>query len=99
GPSVSNAQWAALFMNMGFTRSQEAEADRGALERLQKAHIDNRGFEAFFERMARSGSMPEFLSDHPSNESRLEMIKEFPNGYTRPVMSDEEWKVFKAYCR
>ena len=36
GGSVSSAKWVDYFLHMGFNRSQEAEADEGALLRLQK---------------------------------------------------------------
>ena len=41
--SSSNVKWTHYFLTMGFSRSQETEADEGALLRLQKAHIDNHG--------------------------------------------------------
>ncbi len=97
--SSSNAKWTKYFLNMGFTRTQEAEADEGALLRLQKAHINNQGFGEFFERLKEMSSFPEFLSDHPSNGSRLEMVSKFQNQDTKPIMTEEEWKIFKNYCQ
>jgi predicted Zn-dependent protease len=99
GGSLASSQWASLFLHMGFTRHQEAEADHGALVRLQKAHISNQGFGDFFERMKEMEIAPSFLSDHPSSEDRLEVVKEFPNQNTTPMMSKEDWKTFKAYCK
>lgn len=98
GPS-SNVGWTNYFLNMGFTRSQEAEADHGALQRLQKAHIDNRGFGQFFERLKEMSSSLDFLSDHPSSQSRQEMVKNYQNEATKPVMTKEEWKTFQSYCQ
>jgi len=97
--SSSNAGWTNYFFNMGFTRTQEAEADEGALLRLQKAHINNRGFGQFFERLKEMASFPDFLSDHPSSGSRSEMVKKFQNQNTKPIMTEEDWKIFKAYCQ
>jgi beta-barrel assembly-enhancing protease len=97
--SSSNVGWTKYFLNMGFTRTQEAEADEGALLRLQKAHINNQGFKNFFERMKELDFGLSFLSDHPSDESRSEMAGKFQNQDTKPIMTDEEWKTFKAYCR
>ncbi len=99
GGSVANVRWTNYFLDMGFTRTQEAQADQGALARLQKAHINNQGFGQFFKRMQESELAPPFLSDHPSNESRSEMVKKFQNQDTKPIMSDEDWKNFKTYCR
>ena len=99
GGSVSNAKWASYFLHMGFSRSQEAEADEGALLRLQKAHVDNKGFREFFARMKKMSLVPSFLSDHPSNQSRSEMAEKFPSQDVKPIMTDEEWKTFKEYCQ
>ena len=99
GPSA-NMELDKLFLNMGFTRHQEAEADHGALVRLQKAHIDNRGFGQFFERLKEMSSFPEFLSDHPSSGSRSEMnSKNSRIKITSPIMTAEDWKIFKDYCQ
>jgi Zn-dependent protease with chaperone function len=91
--------WAGYFINMSFTRQQEEEADEGGLKRLQAAHIDNSGFKHFFERMEKSGFGEKFLSDHPSSESRAELVDDFKNENTRPVMSAEEWAALKHYCK
>jgi len=85
-------------MDMGFSRSQEAQADEDGLARLQKAHVDNQGFRRFFERMAKSGSAPVFLSDHPSNQSRMEMVDRFVNQDVAPIMTRDDWKILKNYC-
>ncbi|MCL2760476.1 MAG: M48 family metallopeptidase [Desulfuromonadales bacterium] len=95
--SSSPVEWANFFAKMSFTRSQEAEADKGALMRLQKASVDNRGFRRFFERMESSEKMPGFFSDHPADSDRINMVKSFPNGHTTPIMTGEEWKILKNY--
>ena len=99
GGSVSNTRWTNYFLHMGFSRAQEAEADEGALRRLQKARIDNQGFKQFFERMKERASVPSILSDHPSNHTRSEMTEKFENTDTTPVMTDQDWKTFKEYCQ
>lgn len=98
GPS-SNVGWTNYFLNMGFTRHQEAEADRGALVRLQKAHISNRGFGQFFQRLQEMGEVPAYLSDHPSSEDRLAMVRRFRDQKTSPIMTAGEWETFKTYCQ
>ena len=97
--SSSNVKWTNFFLKMGFTRAQEAEADEGALLRLQKAHINNQGFRDFFERMKGLSIIPPVLSDHPSDGARSEMVVKFQNRDAKPVMTDEDWKSFKAYCQ
>ena len=97
--SSSNVEWSKYFLHMGFSRSQEAAADEGALLRLQKAHINNQGFKNFFKRMKDLASVPTFLSDHPADQARAEMVEKFQNQNTKPIMTNEEWKNFKASCR
>ena len=99
GGSMANSRWADYFLHMGFSRSQETEADHGGLLRLQKAHIDNQGFKKFFERMKESSVVPALLSDHPADQNRSQMAEEFKNENTTAVMTAEEWKSFQAYCR
>jgi len=98
GTSAAAANWTNYLMDMGFSRPQEAQADEDGLARLQKAHVDNQGFRRFFERMAKSGSAPVFLSDHPSNQSRMEMVDRFVNQDVAPIMTRDDWKILKNYC-
>ncbi len=97
--SSSSMRWTNYFLNMGFTRTQETESDEGALRRLQKAHISNDGFKEFFERMKESTSISAFISDHPSDQSRLEMVEKYRNEEPKPIMTKDEWMAFKAYCQ
>ena len=60
---------------MAFGRSQESEADRLGLIFMSMAGYDPKEAPKFWERMAaRTGgnSTPEFLSTHPSHETRIE---------------------------
>jgi Zn-dependent protease with chaperone function len=98
GEQGAAAGWANTFLNMGFSRTQEAQADEAGLTRLQDAHVDNKGFHDFFERMGDERGMPKFLSDHPTNDERLEMVESFANKDVKPIMTPEEWKILKAYC-
>ncbi len=63
-----------------YSRLQEREADRLGMIFMAMAGYDPRGAVPFWERMAASkegkGTTPEFLSTHPSDQSRIAGIKE-----------------------
>jgi predicted Zn-dependent protease len=98
GRGSSVATFARYLLNMDFTRSQEAQADEDGLQRLQKAHVDNKGFRRFFERMEKEEPSSVFLSDHPSNQERMEMVGQFKNQDTRPILTLAEWEILRNYC-
>lgn len=61
-----------------FSRSHESEADHIGLVYMAKAGYDPREAIAFWERMeaaSRGGAPPEWLSTHPSHESRVEHLR------------------------
>lgn len=62
-----------------WSRQQETEADQYGLIFTAMAGYDPREAVAFWERMstAGGGSPPEFLSTHPSDETRLRNLQEF----------------------
>jgi predicted Zn-dependent protease len=98
GDPSTGTEWTNYFLNMRFSRRQEAAADEAGLLRLQKAHIDNKGFKDFFDRMEDS-TADTFLSDHPSNISRSELVSSYKNGAVTPVMTGAQWQALKKYCR
>ena len=65
-------------VNRPFGRSHESEADEIGLVYMARAGYDPREAVAFWERMERLGgsSGPEFLSTHPSHETRVQRLKE-----------------------
>ncbi len=65
----------SLGVALPFGRSQESEADHIGLILMAKAGYDPRGAVSFWERMKQAKSAPpEFLSTHPSDDTRIEQI-------------------------
>lgn len=63
-----------------YSRNQEAEADKMGLIFMAMAGYDPELAIKFWERMAKQSGgkkMPEFLSTHPSDETRIKLLKEF----------------------
>ncbi|HUR29672.1 MAG TPA: M48 family metalloprotease, partial [Planctomycetota bacterium] len=68
---------AGQFLNMGYTRDDESEADKLGFAFYTRAGWDPDHFGDFFQRMVDMGldTQPEMLSDHPSLASRVEDAK------------------------
>jgi predicted Zn-dependent protease len=61
-----------------FSRAQESEADHIGLVYMARAGYDPRQALAFWKRMQRASKgkePPEFLSDHPSDQHRVERVQ------------------------
>lgn len=68
----------AVTVTLPFGRRDESEADHIGLVYMARAGYDPRGAVEFWSRMAAmsEGSPPEFLSTHPSNETRVRQLEE-----------------------
>jgi predicted Zn-dependent protease len=94
------------FVNMGFTRKDENEADDLGFDFYTRAGWDPAKFDDFFQQMIDKGldTQPELVSDHPSLKNRVaetqERIKELPptaQSWRRPpVASPEEFRRLQA---
>jgi predicted Zn-dependent protease len=72
GTSLGSQLWTS-----GFSRKQESEADHMGLIFAAMAGYDPQVATAFWQRMAASSTnkTAEFLSDHPSDETRIKNIQ------------------------
>jgi len=84
GIAVTPGQFARISALLGvgaslpFSRSQESEADHIGLIYMARAGYDPHQAVAFWKRMQRASkgkAPPEFLSDHPSDEHRIQRIQ------------------------
>ena len=98
GSAIDPRAMTAL-LNLKFTKSQEDQADREGLKRLNAAHVDVTGFANFFKRQSGAGAVAEMLSDHPSSEDRSTMAQSFYQKDFTPVLTAEEWTKLKADLR
>src|SRR6185503_152149 len=94
GGKESGGQYAAIgagagamagqFINMGFTRKDEDEADKFGFHFYTRAGWDPNRFADFFKAMIAAGydKTPEMMSDHPKLSTRVEnterRVKELP---------------------
>jgi metalloendopeptidase OMA1, mitochondrial len=86
GVAFTPRQYLRVFALLGaadslpFSRSQESEADHIGLVYMAKAGYEPRQAVAFWQRMRRASKgtePPEFASDHPSDEHRIERIEKW----------------------
>lgn len=65
-----------MAMTLPHSREQEAEADRMGLELMARAGYDPRAAVSLWQKFSKvGGHPPEFLSDHPSDEHRLQDVQ------------------------
>ncbi len=68
-----------VIFNLPFSRKMEAQADDGGFDMMTAAGYNPQGEADVFQMLhdlAKSGSPPEFLSDHPSDQSRINHIED-----------------------
>lgn len=94
-------QVAQALLTNHYSRSHELEADRLGVEMLNAAGMDSRGLFSFFDRIKESGDdVPgavQFMSTHPSGETRRENLEDLAvEGEI--ALTDDEWKALQGIC-
>jgi predicted Zn-dependent protease len=86
-----------------FDRAQESEADHIGVFLMTFAGYDPREAVAFWQHMKRmsdqQGSVPEILSDHPSDEHRIRALEEWVPKAEAAKMADDEGRIAPARGR
>ncbi len=87
---------------LSYSRDDEAEADRVAVEILNRAAIGSRGLIRFFTRLRGEsaeilGARQEFLSSHPLHGARIEAIAAMPQ-ITGHALDERQWQTLKKIC-
>lgn len=76
-----------LLLQTKYSRDNEREADRYAVEVLRRSGIDPRYFAAILQRVehesSKGGTLPGFLASHPSTKEREALAREAPVGVPR----------------
>jgi Zn-dependent protease with chaperone function len=89
-----------------YSREYETESDTKGFEYLQMAKINPNGLRTFFSKLADehkddvTSSIPEFLSTHPSNDKRIENIKQMEsNNINKDFVSLPSYSAFKEMLK
>lgn len=77
GSAIGGAgQFAAGSVLLKYSRGAETQADVMGTQVLYDANYDPRAMAAFFEKIGSEKAPPEFFSDHPSPDHRVERVEE-----------------------
>ena len=110
GASLGDARAISVVATLGsyrYNRGDERAADRGGLRILREARISPDGLVAYFERLQTieeksGGSIPAYLSTHPSTASRVADLRALASGAqyaTEPVLDAAGWAALRGTCR
>jgi beta-barrel assembly-enhancing protease len=96
------------FVSLSFTRRGEREADRDAIDRLQRANISPAATAAFFQRLAklelklgRFEPAMAYMSSHPLSADRERLFRSAAqkDAPYAPALSPEEWQALRTICK
>jgi predicted Zn-dependent protease len=88
-------------LTLDYSRDQEAEADDYSVRYLSASGYACDGTAGFFEKLLTEGqdvNIPEFLSDHPASDARVEAIKKtaVELGCSTQLADPASWRAVKA---
>ena len=97
------SEMARILAGAKFSRDAEREADRIAVDMLNRTNISGRGFQAFFQRMAgqaeeHEGSAAQYFATHPATAGRARFVGTHATG-TGAALTAGEWRAIAAMCR
>lgn len=95
---VVDPSTALSIASLTFDRDMETEADLGGLKRMKDAKINPQAFSHFFDHSLKMPKFLSFLSNHPTDEARIKMIKNYPAARSLSLLNKEEWSDLKNYC-
>lgn len=100
GATKEAQSWAVAVAFSPYSRAQELEADRKAVELLQMAGYPARANEVMCETLAAlekdSGSGGGFLSTHPAISERIGALRKEPPGPMRALTKQQYWDLIKC---
>lgn len=88
-------------LSLDYSRDQEADSDRHSVMYLKDTNYACNGAAGFFEKLIAEGldaEIPEFLSDHPDSQSRIDDINKMQETYACDTISQTQsgWNAFKS---
>ena len=104
GGTPTAIQASVRLANLGYQRSDEAEADVKGADLLARAHVSTGGLATFLQRLEAGSTgqgLGTYLSNHPTNEDRIEALRAASQRFSQnstPLMSAEEWATAREVC-
>ncbi len=103
--SIDSTQLLQHFLQSGYRRDMERQADHAAITILRDAQLENTGLVNFFKKMSeKEGTASEilsYISTHPSSAERVDTMtaaiakEDYP---IRPTLSDAQWNALRNIC-
>ena len=82
-----------------FSREDEAQADAGAVEMLDRAGFERAGMANFFKKMGKGvPSLLSMVSTHPATDARVELFSKETESPKKEPLSASQWAAVKDAC-